>query len=341
MSAVRTSLMACLFLAACDGNPLAGGGGGPDPDPISTSVSTLPGTTTPTATGDITRTEKRVTAQGADYGNGFAEGFSYNAAGDTFTVDNLAFDGGNVYTRSAAVPNLGPARVYAGAGTFPDNDTGVLIDQFSYRALYGVSTSGRGSFAIVRTGAYIPYGFGGFIYSRDGGVVLPTSGQANYTGDYAGLRDFNGKGGMEMTTGDMEMSIDFNDFNADESATGNGAGIQGWVTNRRVFDLNGNDITATVLAEINDDKNPDFDLTELPTLVFAVGPGVLDNNGEAEGALGSTINSNGSLEALESGNYYAVISGDDADEVVGVIVVTASVNGVTVRETGGFILYRP
>ena len=75
--------------------------------------------------------------------------------------------------------------------------------------------------------------------------------------------------------------------------------------------------------------------------MFAVGPGVLDNNGEAEGALGSTINSNGSLEALESGNYYAVISGDDADEVVGVIVVTASVNGVTVRETGGFILYRP
>ena len=341
MSALRTSLMACLFLAACDGNPFDAGAGGPDPDPINSSVSTLPGTTNPTATGDITRTEKRVTTAGADYGNGFAEGFSYNAAGDTFTVDNLAFDGGNVYTRSAAVPDLGPAQVYEGAGTFPDTQTGALIDQFSYRALYGVSTSGRGSFAIVRTGAYIPYGFGGFIYSRDGGVVLPTSGQANYTGDYAGLRDFNGRGGMEMTTGDMEMSIDFNDFNADESATGNGAGIQGWVTNRRVFDLNGNDITAGVLAEINDDRNPDFDLTDLPTLVFAVGPGVLDNNGEAEGALHSTVNSNGTDEQFEAGNYYAVISGDNADEVVGVIVVTADVNGVTVRETGGFILYRP
>ena len=344
MLAVRTGLMACLLLAACDGNPFAstvGGGTVNDPGVSSGSVSTLPGTTNPTATGDITRTEKRVTTAGADYGNGFAEGFSYNAAGDTFTVDNLAFDGGNVYTRSAVVPDLGSAQVYAGAGTFPDNQTGALIDQFSYRALYGVSTSGRSTFAIVRTGGYIPYGFGGFVYSRKGGVVLPTSGQANYTGDYAGLRDFSGRGGMEMTTGDMEMSIDFNDFNPNESATGNGAGIQGLVTNRRVFDLNGNDITGSVLAEINADKNPDFDLTALPTLVFKVGPGVLDNNGEAEGQLSSSINSNGTLEQFEDGKYYAVISGDNADEVVGVIVVTAEVDGVTVRETGGFILYRP
>ena len=341
MLAVRTGLMACLLLAACDGNPLEGGGGEPDPIGPNSSVSSLPGTTNPSATRDITRTEEKVTAAGADYGNGFAEGYSYNAADDTFTVDNLAFDGGNVYTRSGAVPNLGPAQVYRASATFEDAQTGVQIDQFSYRALYGVSTTGRTSFAIVRTGAYVPYGFGGFIYSRDGGVVLPTGGQANYTGDYAGLRDYNGRGGMDMVTGDMEMSIDFNDFNPDESDTGNGAGIQGQVTNRRVFDLNGNDITAAVLTELNDDKNPDVDLTELPTLVFKVGPGVLDNNGEAEGELNSTINSNGSPELLEDGKYYAVISGDNADEVAGVIVVTSSVNGVTVRETGGFILYRP
>ena len=239
------------------------------------------------------------------------------------------------------MPDLGPAQVYQAAATYADDQTGAQIDQFSYRALYGVSNTGRTSFAIVRTGAYIPYGFGGFIYSRNGEVVLPTQGQANYTGGYAGLRDYNGRGGMDMVTGDMEMSIDFNDFNPDESATGNGAGIQGSVTNRRVFDLNGNDITGAVLAEINADKNPDVDLTELPTLLFRVGPGVLDNNGEAEGTLGSSINSNGSVELFEDGKYYAVISGENADEVAGVIVVTSTVDGVTVRETGGFILYRP
>ncbi len=348
MSGYRTTLMACLLLAACGGNPFPDdGSGGGDPDVSNSSASTLPGTNRPTSGGDITRTEEKGKGPNMDgsapdvTGNGFAEGYEDDPATDTFTVDNLAFDGGNVYTRSGSVPNLGPAQVYAGAGTFADNQTGALIDQFSYRALYGVSTSGRTNFAIVRTGAYVGYGFGGFIYSRDGGVTLPTEGQANYTGEYAGLRDFNGRGGMQMVTGDMEMSIDFNDFNPDESPTNNGAGIQGQVTNRRIFDLAGNDITASVLAEINADKNPDFDLTALPTLVFRVGPGMLDNNGEAEGELDSTIVSSGKAELFEAGKYYAVISGDDADEVAGVIVVTADVGGVTVRETGGFILYRP
>jgi hypothetical protein len=39
--------------------------------------------------------------------------------------------------------------------------------------------------------------------------------------------------------------------------------------------------------------------------------------------------------------YYGVISGTNADEVVGVIVVTSEFDGYTARETGGFILYRP
>lgn len=346
MLAIRSSLMACLLLAACDGNPFdpgAGGGGGTG-GTGNASVSTLPGTTNPTANSDVTRTEDKnkgpnVGGTAPDVtGNGFAEGFRYNAAGDTFTVDNLAFDGGNVYTRSAAKPDLGPARVYEAAATYADPLTGVNIDQFSYRALYGVSTSGRSSFAIVRTGAYIPFGFGGFVFSRDGKVVLPTTGQADYTGGYAGLRDFNGQGGMQLTTGDMAMSIDFEDFNPDESATGNGAGIKGYVTNRRVLDLAGNDVTDQVLAEINADKGST--LIELPSLVFSVGPGALDNNGEAEGQLGSSIIASGHLEAFESGKYYAVLSGNNAEEVVGVIVVTSSVSDVTVRDTGGFILYR-
>ncbi len=343
MLAVRTAVMACLVLAACDGNPFGDGAGTPDPGPGNASVSSLPGTENPTATGDITRSEARNKGPegGEVYGNGFAEGYRYDAAGDTFTVDNLAFDGGNVYARSTTFPTVGPAGVYEASATYEDAQTGAQIDQFSYRALYGESRTGRTKFAIVRTGSYVPYGFGGFIYSRDGGVVLPTRGQAQYTGQYSGLRDFNGRGGLEITSGDMDMAIDFNDFNPDESGTGNGAGIQGSITNRHVFDLDGNDITASVLAEINDVKNPDFDLTELPTLVFKVGPGVLDNNGEAEGHLDSTIFSNGKAEGFEDGRYYAVIAGRNADEVAGVIVVTSDLNGVTVRETGGFILYRP
>jgi hypothetical protein len=344
MWTVRTGILALLLVAACDGNPLdnGGGGGGGGGTGSGDGVSTLPGTANPSADSDIERRELKVTDAGADYGNGFAEGFTLDEGNpadpndDTFIVNNLAFDGDNVYAPSAAKPVLGAARVFEADMTAEDDQTGTQIDQFSYRALYGVSTTGRTSFAIVRTGSYIPYGFGGFIYSRDGNVVLPTTGQANFTGDYAGLRDFNGRGGLQLVEGDMEMSIDFGDFDDDEGGAGNGNGIYAEVTNRRIFDLDGTDITASVLAEINADKSPDVDLTELPTLVFAVGPGVSDDNGEAEGEVASGIEG----ETFESGKYYAVIAGEDADEVAGVIVVTASVGDATWRETGGFILYR-
>ncbi|MBI1173247.1 hypothetical protein GC209_17805 [bacterium] len=309
-----------------------------------TSGNNLPGTASPTAVGDISRAE----AFDATTGNGFAKGYSYDQTADTFTVDNLAFDGGNVYQRATrpggAKMTISGAKVYAGSGTYPDTVTHTLIDQFSYRALYGVSTSGNTNFAIVRTGAYRDYGFGGFIYNRIGGVTLPTTGQANYEGTYAGLRDFSGASGLQITSGTAHMAIDFNDFNPDTSATGNGAGITGYVDNRKIFDLNGKDITADVIAGINADKKPDTPLVALPTMVFKVGPGNLDNNGEMQGQLDNTITINGTPTVFEAGKYYAVLSGDATaggkDEVAGVIVVTSQFTGYTARETGGFILYR-
>lgn len=344
MLAVRTPLMALLLLAACDGNPFVAppvdpGGGAGD------SVATLPGTTNPSAQSDITRHEAQVTdATSASLGNGYAEAFAYNAADDTFTVDNLAFDGANVYQRSAAVATLGPADVYEADITTTDPVTGVPIDQFSYRALYGVSKTGKTNFAIVRTGSYIPYGFGGFIFARNGAVTLPGKGQAHFAGDYAGMRDFNGTGGLQYTTGDMTMDIDFNDFNDVNSGGIAGNGVQGAIFNRKILDINGNDITADVVAAINTELTPDTDLTGLPVLQFKVGPGVMDHNGELDGQLQSVVNSNGNDTTFESGKYYAVLAGSGATEVGGIIVVESDVpgaSGVTVRETGGFILYRP
>jgi hypothetical protein len=333
-------------LSGCGGNPWIPDGGDTGGGTTTVkSVSELTGTTSPTAQGNIKRGE--VKGKGPDgvavTGNGFAQDYTYDPTADTFTVDNLAFDGGNVYKRDTAVPTLNGAKVYKASSTYADSQTGVQINQYSYRALYGTSTTGRSKFAIVRTGSYLPYGFGGFVFERNGGVVLPTTGQAAYSGKYVGMRDFDGSGGLQYVTGDMQMAIDFNDFNPEDSATGNGAAIRGNVSNRHVLDLNGTDITAAVIAQINDDKglttNP---LTALPVLTFDVGPGVLDNQGEIEGGLASNfVNESGTVENLESGKYYGVISGDDADEVVGIIVVTSNVDSVTVRETGGFILYRP
>lgn len=295
---------------------------GASPEPTETELET--------ADQSITRYEEENEATGS----GYARNVSYNAATDEFTVDNLGFDGNNVYTRDAV--NLGPFAVYEAADTFFDSLTNEPIDQLTpYKAIYGVSGSGDVEFAIVRNGRYVDYGFGGWVYSRNGSVTLPTSGQAGYSGDYAGIRDFSGRGGVEYTTGDMTMSIDFEDFNA-------GDAVQGSVTNRQVYDIDGNEITGDILTALETAHGVPF--SELPAIVFSVGPGSLQDNGEIKGDVVSVFtNDGGALEALDTGNYYGVISGDDAEEVVGVIVVEASdarYEGVTVRETGGFILGR-
>ena len=340
MLAVRTAIFACLVLTACDGNPFIGQPATPEATGEK-SVSTLPGTVNPSSRSSISRSEARdLGPNGIKVdGNGYAEGYSYDGKNDTFTVDNLAFDGGNTYARSTTIPSVGPAGVYEASSTYADSQTGAQIDQLSYRALFGVSKTGRTNFAIVRTGSYIPYGFGGFLFNRAGDVTLPTSGQAEYRGTYAGLRDFDGDGGLQITSADMRVAIDFNDFNPDEGLAGKAA--YGIIDNRKIFDLDGNDITATVLAGINADKTPDFALTELPTVLFKIGPGNVDLNGELEGELSDYITANGKNETFEDGKYYAVLSGKNADELAGIIVITSDINGTTARETGGFILYRP
>jgi len=309
---------------------------------ITSDRTVPPGTASPTPNDGIFRTEP-TQAAGGQPGDGFVTDVAYNSTDDTFVVDNLGFDGDNTYRRGTAVSSLGPYAVYEASAQFPDSVTGTPINQFTHRAIYGVSTSGNTEFAIVRTGAYSDYGFGGFIYQRSGGVTLPTSGQAFYAGTISGVRDFTGAGGLEYSQGDIEIAIDFDDFN-DTTGT-RGDAVQGYVTNREIYDINGNNVTSDLIASIN--LNEIASLTSLPTLTFTVGPGVLDENGEILGQVSSFfVNDAGEAVIFETGNYYAVISGDGTagtDEIVGVIVTTSDVgqvDGVTVRDTGGFIVYR-
>ncbi|MEX0283386.1 MAG: hypothetical protein AB3N23_02135 [Paracoccaceae bacterium] len=305
-----------------------------------TSTRTVPpGTTSPEASATIFRTEP-TSGDGAQAGDGQVSSVAYNSTNDTFTVDGLAFDGDNVYTRGGAVSSLGPFAVYEAVAQFPDSSTGTPINQFTHRAIYGVSTSGSTEFAIVRTGAYRQFGFGGFVYQRNGNVQLPTTGQANYTGQISGIRDFDGQGGLQYSRGNIAVAIDFNDFN---STTGTrGDGVQGQITGRTIFDVNGNDVTSTVVSAINSAETAS--LTAIPTLHFTVGPGVLDNNGEILGDVSSAfVNNAGETVLFESGKYYAIIAGDNAGEIVGIVTSTTQVgqpDGVTVRDTGGFIVYR-
>lgn len=343
----RLTLLALVgFLAACgDGQPLfdeetptdgtdGGTDGGTDDGDLDTGGELPPGTSDPNADDGILRYEAR-----DDQGGGYVTDVSYNAANDTFTVDNLGFDGANVYSRGDAIASMNGYAVYEADVTVEDSLTGEPISQIvPYRALLGISDNtvngeARTSFAIVRTGGYVNYGFGGFVYERNGEVVLPTSGQARFEGDYAGMRVFNGAGGLEYTRGDMVVAIDFEDFNS-------GPAVRGTISNREAFDSQGNPIPLG-----------GEDQLVLPTLTFTIQEGVsaLDANGEMTGELSSTtVNESGALEVYESGTYYGVIAGDatdpaDGGEIVGVIVIESDdprFEGVTAQETGGFILYR-
>ena len=178
MQFMKPTLLALLLLTACDGNPFVTDP--EDPDGGGTSDFPLTGTTTnPRAGASIERVENRDEVTG----NGYATDISYDAESDSFLVDNLAFDGENVYIRDVGF-NASPADA---PGTLPDtgvnifrgeqvvvDDDGENVFQFSYRALYGTSTSGQTEFAIVRTGSYVEYGFGGFVYKRNGSVTLPS-----------------------------------------------------------------------------------------------------------------------------------------------------------------------
>lgn len=314
-----------------------------DPDapaPAPTAREGLPpGTPNPTPTGDIFRSEP-TKAQGGKDGDGFAQGIQYDAASDTFSVDNLGFDGDNDYARGTAVNQLGPYAVYEAKALYPDSMTGTRIGQFTHRAIYGVSTSGKTEFAIVRTGSYVDYGFGGFIYQRDGGVTLPTSGQAAYRGEISGIRDFNGAGGMQYSHAKIDIAIDFEDFN--DSTGMRGDAVRGIIYDRKIFDINGNEVTNQVIDNINQDAQAS--LTAIPVAEFEVGPGVMDNNGEIIGGVNSFfVNNAGENVRYEEGKYYAVVAGENAEEIVGVVVTESTAgqpSGVTVRETGGFVVYR-
>lgn len=385
-------LILCLgFVAACDSgggdvlqqptdDPTDGDGdGNSDEDPINGDGRTPelpPGTTDPSADSSIVRRE----ATDEEGGGGFATNIEYrNDQGqDEFVVDNIAFDGNNVYTRGGtataanAVSQLGPYAVYEGAETTEDPVTGNQLGTFTYRAIYGRSTTGQTEFAIVRSGSYIDYGFGGFVYQRnstdfDGNavtLVLPNEGDAQYLGDYAGIRVFEGRSGLEYATGDAQLTIDFKDFNNGQR------GVALYVRNRQIFDINGNNITQEYLTALDEngggtgggglldgfgdeeestgagliqDIDGDGD-RELPPIRPVISPTNADSNGEIAGNVFEVAEyDDGTNQNTAEGSYFAIMSGEDAGEIVGVLVIEGSdprVSGTTFQETGGFVVYR-
>ena len=304
---------------------------GTDSDPIGGDRNLPPGTESPTPNTSIVRYED---SEGSTDGAGTVSGVTYDSANDEFTVDGLPFDTNNVYTRGTAVSQLGSYSVY-------ESDP---AGEFHNRAIYGVSDSGATRFIVVRPTDYNSYGFRGFIYERDGGVNLPTTGTAVYTGDYAGVRIYQGVRSLDYVTGDAEMVIDFEDF---DDALGTTLRIR----NRRLYDLNGNDVTSEYLDALMDDNTNGIRPTTtdgtgdaLPDIAPIIRNNGGDSNGEiVNGVYTQLYQIDDTPTRLSDGEYYAIVAGENADEVVGVLVMTGTDprHSVPFEETGGFILTSP
>ncbi len=322
------------FLAGCGGsNPFeadtdtdTGGDAG-----SATSVTDLPGTDSPGISTTILRyeTDDEYTFKTV----------TYDSVNDKLLIVGLPFDGDDAYALDAPLSPIGPDNalqqynVYVADPTSVDDDYdgggGAPITQDDYIAIYGTGSGAdpKTSFVVVRTGAYLGYGFGGFVIQRNvTDTVIPTTGQANYFGNYAGIRVFEGSSGAQLVTGDMTMEIDFANL-VDAGA------VSGSVTGREIF------TTAGVKLE------------DMPSIGFVVQPNRLDENGEFMGSV-FTLNPNDG-EELQAGTYYAVLAGADAEEIAGIIVLTGdedfnstgtdlflSTSKTSVQETGGFILER-
>ncbi|RYH02318.1 hypothetical protein EU805_10745 [Salipiger sp. IMCC34102] len=331
MIRILTTAALLASLTACgDGQPIIDDpeAQGPDAD-----LDLPPGSEADevSANSDIFRFEPR-----DDEGGGLVTDVSYNADNDTFRVDNLGFDGPNVYRRKDGdLATLGGARVYQAQARTPDFLTGDPVEQLTpYIALYReggglVDGEPQVSFAIVRSGGFSNFGAGGYVYERNGGVVLPDSGQATFSGPYAGLRIFSpGRAGLEYVRGNMTLDIDFEDFNANDA-------VKGRVTDRRYFDKNGDRV------RVFENGPPDL------TITIQEGIPSLNADGEINVPVVNYIFREGEREVFEEGTFTGIIAGDTTQRpggrVVGVVTVTAEdprEEGSTMKETGGVILTR-
>ncbi len=353
MLRISAMILALALVSACGG----GGGSNPlqnteeeetdtdtgtdtedDADPIGGDRTLPPGTASPTPDTAIVRVE-------ADDGEGagVATGYDYDSATDTFYVDNLAFDGDNTYSRGTAVSSLAPnIAVYESDAPGIDPISGLQHDDAEYRAVYGVSDTGTTKFAIVRPAGYNDFGFRGYTYEREGSVTLPTDIQATYIGDYGGVRVYEGTTGLDYVTGTAVMSVDFNDFNQ-------APGVSLYVVDRHLYDINGNDVTTeyldALMAANTQGVRPTNGLGQdnLPDINPVIRIDAADTNGEVTSEVFTLLElDNGSTTNLSSGNYYAIMAGDGASEIVGIVVMTGTDprNSTSFEETGGFIVTR-
>lgn len=275
------SVMALVSLSGCTPTNVVGGVAGPD-----NSVTGCSGTGNSTCFSNVTQPVTR---------------FRYNSGSDTITINNLPFDLNGTYTRVAALDRNG-FKAYMNDATIPGSH--------QYVALYNQTSAVRAG--VVGTGAYVNYGYGGRMMGNSGTVTLPSTGQAQYQGNYAGIRVYETIGGLDYTDGTVDMNVDFLDF-------ANTGAVDTVVSNRHAYNSTGALIGA---------------LPSLSTTTTTINGNIIHT--DVAEILPSGTGATGTLDAI--------FGGTSGTQVAGVLVITGqdplSAGGQNVKESGAFLLVR-
>lgn len=236
---------------------------------------------------------------------------TYDPATDELIINNLPFDSETgTYVRRAVLPN--------GFAIY-ENDQAAEVGFADYLAVVRQSDSGFTLVGAVGTSDYINDSYAGATTQRlSTSSTLPTTGQISYTGDYTAVRaslDGGGSAATRVVTGTSNFRLDFEDFDGTGAAGGT-------ISNRLLFFPDG---------------TPVLDGTGNQVRLDGIGfrDSVLDR---ATGLIAEQDASNG--DASLSGTYNAMVTGPNAEEVAGYVLLTgteAATGDLNVQETGVFI----
>lgn len=287
-----------------------------------------------------------------------------DATDDFVTITGGDFDAEGKYVRA---PSLDRGGLEAYKADFNEQET-------FYSAIRATTPSGLMSVSMVGTGNYRDYGDYYAGYTRGPTSNLPTTGNANYVGKYAGMITYGGSGGVGLTTGDVKLLVEFQDnFRTKGSITNRrvvgGSAPAGRDTNQLALDGAGNIVAVESTAPLNQETFQRIVTSETltttqqvgadGTLVTVVGsapttvldpsdprtvllPGIsldeatYDFDGQFQGVATTTTNG----VALDAGTYSATLGGPNGNEMAGYFTVTGGLLdgrlNVTTQEIGVF-----
>lgn len=229
----------------------------------------------------------------------------YDAVNDQVIINNIPFDDPqNRYDRIATEAFSNSFDAYESTPAPGSNEV-------QYFAVF--RRTAHAQVAAAGTGEYVDFGYAGAgAQRRSGQPTLPGSGIYSYNGEYAAVRTTlvpAGANTVEYVTGDVALSVDFDDFD-DTGAVG------GTVFNRTLYDTTGAPLGP--LAGFISLRDTDIDYANR-TIVESVAT-EFDGTGAQVG----------------SGNWAGVFAGPGGEEIAGIVFV----NGSGVQEVGGLVTNR-